>query len=424
MSYRANPDAVAAAKNAKAALRRAFPSSKISVTSSGEVYVKWTDDGPTVEQVKDTLLKAGCAEAREAFNGEQYLRALPGSRGYWFDRYNTAERAAEQQRREQDRQDLLQRQRENEAVAALSAAKRAAVKTIEWQPSPPVEDQAAFDAFERLRQRAETDVTSDEERTTWAPPMILGEELGEACYTLGLLTDDDKWIGRLWATFATLEQSGQYLRKNISMPPLEGISCRGFQFHAGEARGPMRQILFEAQRMESGAWWFGPRWRPAEYRSPKARDWRHFVSRREGLRHIKYLSEEERKAQIEPLTQKIDAIDAEDLVKAQVHRERQLLHGRVRELVRQRVLDFIGAPDAQMQLAGRLWGHCCICGKELTDPISLERGIGPECIKRKIDSIKHLAVEGHPPEIIAVLVGMPLDFVNTVLKEAAGGRNA
>jgi hypothetical protein len=33
-----------------------------------------------------------------------------------------------------------------------------------------------------------------------------------------------------------------------------------------------------------------------------------------------------------------------------------------------RVLDFIGAPDVQMELAGRLWGECCICGKELADP--------------------------------------------------------
>jgi hypothetical protein len=57
------------AKAARAALRRAFPASKISVTSSDSINVRWTDDGPSLEQVKETLLKAGCAEAYTAYNG-------------------------------------------------------------------------------------------------------------------------------------------------------------------------------------------------------------------------------------------------------------------------------------------------------------------------------------------------------------------
>jgi hypothetical protein len=61
--------------------------------------------------------------------------------------------------------------------------------------------------------------------------------------------------------------------------------------------------------------------------------------------------------------------------------------------------------------------HCRICGKELTDPISLERGIGPECLKSRIDGIKRLAADGRRPEIVAIIVGMPLAFVNEVLKE-------
>jgi hypothetical protein len=88
------------------------------------------------------------------------------------------------------------------------------------------------------------------------------------------------------------------------------------------------------------------------------------------------------------------------------------------------VLDFIGAPDVQMQAAGRLWGHCCICGKELTDPISLERGIGPECLGHRIDGIKQLAAEGRRPEIIAAIVGMSLGFVNEVMGELTGRRTA
>jgi hypothetical protein len=61
------------ARAARAALKQAFPGSKISVTSTCGVWVRWIDDGPTVEQVQDVLLAAGCAEARKSWNGERYL---------------------------------------------------------------------------------------------------------------------------------------------------------------------------------------------------------------------------------------------------------------------------------------------------------------------------------------------------------------
>jgi hypothetical protein len=417
------------AKAARTALKRAFPGHKISVTSDFSINVRWTDDGPSVEQIQDTLLSAGCAEAHTDWRDERCLKLVDDHRSFWFDRYNAAERAAEQQRREQDRLEYeVQRRRENEAVIAAQRAKDSAARPIEWQQQPQVQDPSAFEAFEKLRQRAESDASSDAERSrrpTWAPPMILGEELGELCYTLGYLTDDDKWIGRLWATFATPKRSGRYLREHVSTLPLKGISCRGFQFHAGEARGPAHQILFEAQRKETGEWQFGPRWRPAPYQSLKAREWERLIrererSRGEVCRFGERYSPEAIQAferGIEAATRQIDAIDAEDLVKAQAHRERQQRCGRVFELARARVLDFIGAPDTQMQMAGRLWGHCCICGKELSDPISLERGIGPECLGRRIDGIKQLAADGRRPEYISMIVGMPLAFVHEVLRE-------
>jgi len=64
-----------------------------------------------------------------------------------------------------------------------------------------------------------------------------------------------------------------------------------------------------------------------------------------------------------------------------------------------------------------LCGHCCNCWRALTDPISLERGIGPECLKHKVDAIRTLAAEGRQLEIIMVLTGMPADFVTAVLNE-------
>jgi hypothetical protein len=151
---------------------------------------------------------------------------------FWFDRYNAAERTAEQQAREQRQLEYeAERQRENEAVVAAQRVKANAIEPIKWSPSAPTTDPTAFEAFETLRQRAESDVSSDADRTrrpTWVPPLILGAELGELCYELGYLTDDDKWIGRLWAIFATPKRSGRYLREHVSNLPLAGISCRGF----------------------------------------------------------------------------------------------------------------------------------------------------------------------------------------------------
>jgi Family of unknown function (DUF6011) len=98
-------------------------------------------------------------------------------------------------------------------------------------------------------------------------------------------------------------------------------------------------------------------------------------------------------------------------------RERQQLRQRALELARVRALDFIDAPNTQMQLAGRLSGHCCVCWKKLTDPVSLERAIGPDCYAAKIKTAKHLARDGRSPELIAVVIGMPVAFVNEILSE-------
>ena len=70
-----------------------------------------------------------------------------------------------------------------------------------------------------------------------------------------------------------------------------------------------------------------------------------------------------------------------------------------------------------MQRAGRLCGNCCICWRDLTDPISLERGIGPECLGRIVEVIRWHHAHGRPVEIIAMIVGMPRAFVSEVIAE-------
>jgi len=404
----------------KAALKSAFPGTKFTVSLSSGHRVMWTDDGPLVTEVQDALLAAGCGEARMSWNDTCYIEVAGDT--LYFDRFNAAERAAEVQDLERRRQEYAeQRQRVDEAVKQARQAKRAAVEPLRRQ-EPPVQDPAAFEAFEKLRQRAETEVTihaDAERRPSWAPPLILGKELAEGCLELGYLTLDDKWIGRLWATFATPKRSGRWLRQHVSSLPLQGISCRGFELYAGGTRGTRGELLFEAQREESGTWRFGPHEWPGEYWSLRQHEWERLIRDRERVRstYSHPSQAHELELQLAGLTRKIEAIDAEDSFKAKAYRDRQQLRQRVFELARGRVLDFVGAPDAQMQAAGRLCGHCCNCWRALTDPISLERGIGPECLKHKVDAIRTLAAEGRQLEIIMVLTGMPADFVTAVLNE-------
>jgi Family of unknown function (DUF6011)/Large polyvalent protein associated domain 29 len=418
------------ARAARAALRKAFPESKISVTSGhNDITVRWTDDGPTVEEVRETLLAAGCAEEKKGWDGKRYLVTPENSSGsFWFDRYNPAQRAAEQQEFERRRQ---AREAENQRISAVlareSAARRSTWPAVSRQGLPPVEDPAVFAAFEALRQRAETEVQISEDaarRPSWAPPLLLGEELAKLCLELGYLTLDDKWIGRLGAEFATPKRSGRWLRRHVSNLPLEGLHCRGFAMWAGGTRGPRSTLLFEAQRAQSETWRFGPQEYVHDHWSSRGREWEQLMREREGLRHeLDYQLSEGRQRQVETgiaeCARRLAAIDADDLVKAKAHHDRQRMRQRALELARTCVLGFIGAPDAQMRTAAALWGHCCVCGKALTDPVSLERGIGPECYALKIDSIRQLASAGREPAIIATAVGMPLEFISELLNEEA-----
>jgi Family of unknown function (DUF6011)/Large polyvalent protein associated domain 29 len=416
------------ARAARAALRKAFPGSKISVTSNfGSINIRWTDDGPTVEVVKEVLLAAGCAETRTDFRDERYLVTPKDFGSYWFDRYNPGQRAAEQHEREQR---ALEREAEDrrvtEVITRESTARCSAWPTLREQSLPAVQDASVFTAFETLRQRAETEVQISEDaarRPSWAPPLLLGEELALACLELGYITDDDKWIGRLWGDFAAPRRSSRWLRQHVSKLPLEGLQCRGFSLWAGGSRGTRSALLFEAQREQSGVWRFGPQEFVHGYHSAHGREWERLIRERERDLHelVHYQLSEGRRHQLEigiaEHTQRLEAIDTNDRLKADAHHDRQRTRQRALELARARVLGFIGCPDAEMQTAARLWGHCCICGKTLSDPVSLERGIGPDCYADRVDYVRRSASAGRSPEAIAAIAGMPLEFVTTLLSE-------
>jgi hypothetical protein len=415
----------------RAALKSAFPDTKFAVALSAGCSITWTDEGPSVVQVEDALLAAGCGEAVTSGNDKRYIRIDTDRNNdtLHFDRYNVAERTAYQQDLEHRTQKQAARQqREDAAVKQALQTKRAAIEPLKDYTPPPIRDTMVFEALERLRQRAEAEVTIAEDaerRPSWAPPLVLGHELAEVCFELGYLTEHDKLIGRLWATFATPKRSGRYLREHVSRLPLHGIQCRDFQLYAGGTRGSRTALLFEAQRLASGDWRFGPREWLSEYSSPRRHDWERLIRERERLRHEleHWCLSEGRRLQVETrlteIAHQIEAIDTQDAADANEHRKHKSLRQQALELARARVLDFIGAPDAQMQLAARLCGHCCICFKELTDPISLERGIGPDCLQRRVEFIKRSAQGGRSLEYIVMWSGMPLDFVTSVLSEEA-----
>jgi hypothetical protein len=407
----------------KSALHQKFPAHKFSVTRGGS-QIDWTDDGPTVSEVEDAIIASGIVEIREGWNGTRWL-GIESSRSnsISFDRYNAAARAAYQldvARRQQERE--ARDQRVKGALAQATQAAGAALKPLTYIPPPFVDThlQAANDAFDALRQRAEAMVAleTDEERQrrpSWAPPLQLSDELATLCRELGYLAPDHPPIARLWASFADPKKSRTVLRQEISTLPLIGLQCRGFQLFAGSERGNLDAALFYAGRTEAGGWNFGPTPRPVHaYCSVR---WSQLTRLRleaeDRVAHgFAYPNDQ---AKIERLTGELAELEAKNVADTLQRQQQAKQRNQALQLAQQHVLAFVGAPEAQMRQAARLWGHCCICGKALTDPISLERGIGPDCLHARVEFIK--AHANKPPEWLAIVSGMPVSFVTELLNE-------
>lgn len=193
------------------------------------------------------------------------------------------------------------------------------------------------DALNELKELAELSISTTEHtrRPTWAPPLILDGELLDLLRELKQLSPDAKPIARLWALFTD--------------PRRGPVACQGFQLRAGQERRGF--TLFEAKYCN---------WAAAltQLRAALEKDKR---NRRYYEFHIAKLEAQSGDWSCGPLWSRPEA------------------YKRVVELASARVLDFAGAPEAQMKLGGILTGNCCICGKVLTDPHSIEYGIGPEC---------------------------------------------
>jgi hypothetical protein len=425
----------------KSALRKAFPATKFKVTRNGG-DIEWTDDGPSVEQVRDALLNAKCITEDEGkyFDGSRHFYAnYDGNRHQnhiYFNRYNAAQREAGKAQAAQWREEYEDKRKRQDAAVSEALGKlaqRAGQIGQAFKPAPKAspEQLAPLNAaLEQMRERAEADVATrfqveeGDRRPSWAPPLILGEELAEACLELGYLTEEDKLVGRLWATFADPKRAGTWARKHESRHTLEGIQCRTFTLFAGPKRGNTSDILFEAQRKSDGTWNTGPSL-PSYMPFFRSKDWewnsliRERVTIEDDLSRTIYADKgASQKARLAIVETKIAELEAADLEAHAKRKRKHELQHRAVELARVRVLDFLGAADAQMQEAARLCGHCAICFRELTDPISLEKGIGPECWGGIVHSIRGVYDRtGSIEETLRICFQTPASLVRSVIAD-------
>jgi hypothetical protein len=214
--------------------------------------------------------------------------------------------------------------------------------------------------------------------------LVIGEEFVQHARTLGLLCEDDKPIVRLWAGFADPRRKGSILRERVGLP-LAGVRCRGFKLHVGMDR--KGACLFWAKRAESGEWDCGPSsWRGLDYivyafkrevlnQKNCCEHWAYQIDLSGGPEQQPGLARELEQAQqaLATAEEKYRAaqakLDVENAARA-----------RLLVLACERVIEFGGGDHFTQMIAGaRVSGHCAICGKTLTDPTSVEYGIGPDC---------------------------------------------
>jgi hypothetical protein len=245
------------------------------------------------------------------------------------------------------------------------------------------------EVFEALRATAEADTanyTGTKRRPSWGPAIVLGAEIEKALADLNTPLPE-KPVARLWATFAGRDRVTSYLRDNLSTLPLTGTQVRGFELHLGQDRAGLQ--LLRAKH-GSDAWGvqvgipyhFPHSWEL--YRMNEAcKETRQRVEvlngTISGARPWRHGGEELARAQLPGAEAELAEYQA---IVTELNAERDDYKRRLdtlTELIKRRVAEFGGSPRAEMIAGARVTGNCAICGRGLTDPLSLERGIGPEC---------------------------------------------
>jgi hypothetical protein len=313
----------------------------------------------------------------------------------------------------------------------------------------------ALDAL-RIQAEIETANRAQTKRPTWAPAVVLDGELLELCRELEYLGPNDKPVARLWAVFADPRRKGAVIRSTYSQHVLPGIRCRGFELRAGIHHDGDR--MTNALMDVAGAWSVGHlswghskidrmhRWasiygrqiqearralQPRAVPHPRVPEesYKWAIERGETEKEVQRLLELAQKYNAEDLAhwekreqEKQDPVFIErmreweaktaglleklqkDIAKEEANPDwRYKALSRMTELSTQRLLAFVGDAQGERQRGARVTGACYICGKTLTDKLSLERGIGPECIQhlRTFDltdlvRLKNEMVAAHP----------------------------
>jgi Family of unknown function (DUF6011) len=243
--------------------------------------------------------------------------------------------------------------------------------------------------FERLRALAEADTVNkgtENRRPSWGPALTVESELDALLDTLGYWQADDKKVLRLWALFADPKKVGTLLRTDVGKLPMPEARCRAFELRVGTDRAGA--YVLRVKRWSDGRWDISRGQRtgfPAN--NERWNVHRELVNKRSELTwcerryaeqpdlfgsaaHENVLHECRRK--IAALEERQAALQA---AKEVHHKQCERLH----ELACQRVAEFAGDPFPQMVAGAHVTGNCAICGRLLTDPTSIERGIGPEC---------------------------------------------
>ena len=167
-------------------------------------------------------------------------------------------------------------------------------------------------------------------------------------YDLEVLKGDDTAVARLWA---------------IWTDPRRGkVVCEGFRLRAGQEDAGKE--IFRAQYADCAV---------VIANLKKCLEQPNHTMSREGIEKLIRHWEGKQNWTLGP-----NYTPPENLRNAQFA-ARQRLWIRATELSQQRVMEFAGDPFNQMCRAGSLTGRCCQCGRMLTDPKSVEYGIGPEC---------------------------------------------
>lgn len=199
-------------------------------------------------------------------------------------------------------------------------------------------------ALETLRLRAEAAVANapTTRRPSWAPPLRLPDELVEMLRATNMLKPDGVPVARLWASFHKPHPNAEVVH-----------SCRGFVLALGTK--PKGYTLFNVWR--SGDQWRGwgaPRETTEEYAA-------HLASSNERLIA---------NGGTGMPNDMVSGLIEEHARKIQRH-----------ALILQLLTDAADSSEAIIIAGAAAACLCCRCYRLLTDPISRQRGIGPECVK-------------------------------------------